>query len=197
MKNCLVFLLFFLGLGLNSSKIENEDGAHAPLLGFHEGEYLGLGEYVTSDNAAGTYASHAEIYEDEWHVNYLRDYGFSSYSLYFEFEDNGFFTVALFEHNNHKTTADKKAHDDDQVYYGIGYCQSVQCHIEVDMGERKFEETITFATWEDKIYRLGSLSKAGEDGVFNKVLTWQEVMNRIDDGSDIVPQPEPVEPINS
>lgn len=174
MKTILFAAISLLASSIGARTISTGPGS--PIIEFPAGRYLGLGHYVTADNQRGTYSSYADIDEDSWQVNYLREYGADAYQVEFTFNDNGSFDVLLFEYTG----------DDVQIHMGNGYCQSVQCHINVDMGNRFYEETVTFLTAERKIYRLGSISRPGEilrDDSFPEaelIMSWEEAMIRVD-----------------
>ncbi|GEM_PF-2331910 len=149
---------------------------YEPITEFPEGNYLGMGHYYTDNDQEGYYASYAEVYYDGWELYYGREYGLAAFSLSFDFANNGFFKVNMVEHLNHKAQ-DHNGQGQDKYYEGEGYCGSVQCHVSVDMGsDRKLEETVSFATWENKLYRLGSLRKTFANG--HSVITkWEEKMD--------------------
>ncbi len=162
---------------LNQSVTKNiSNTAYAPITEFPTGQYLGLGHYVTATNQRGTYSSFADVGPDSFQANYVREYGVGNFSLSFDFNENGFFTVIITEH---QVLGDIE-------HEGYGYCQSVQCHIRADLGNRLFEETVTFATWENKIYRLGSLSNPPYAIPANVIMAWEETMVRVGEHDDLV-----------
>ncbi len=154
---------------VNSSKKIPGPKDYTPITDFPTGQYLGLGHYITASDQSGTYSSLATVNWNTWKVDYVREYGVGAFSLSFDFSDNGFFTVALTEH----TALGDISHE------GHGYCQSVQCHISANLGDRLFEETVTFATWEKKIFRVGSLSSPDVAGAPGLIMAWEEMMVRV------------------
>lgn len=164
------------------AKTPTQPSSMAPILEFPEGRYLGLGHYITADNQRGTYSSFADVKTSSWQVNYLREYGNEAYGVDFAFSDNGQFTVTLLAYINNEL---------DAIYFGDGYCQSVQCHISVDMQDRIFEETVTFLTDEKKIYRLGSISRIDDYGYPTFAMSWEESLMSVDLDDSFLIEPKP------
>lgn len=172
MKTILFATISLLASSIGARTVSTSPGS--PIVEFPAGRYLGLGHYVTADNQRGTYSSYADIDEDSWQVNYLREYGADAYQVEFAFNENGSFDVVLHEYVN----------DEVQLHMGNGYCQSVQCHINVDLGNRLYEETVTFLPAEKKIYRLGSISSRADpisdEDEADLIMSWEEAMIRVD-----------------
>lgn len=144
-----------------------------PMEEFPEGTYLGEGRHGNTNGDDGTYSSYALIYSNEWDLFYVRDGQRYRYNIYFDFANEGFFSAQATEYSN---DGQQKTH------VGNGDCGSVSCHFTFNIGDRVLEETITFATNEDRIYRRGSMSVIDPDGSV-RATHWEETMLRIDDGS--------------
>ncbi len=146
---------FFLALSLFAN--------HNPISEFPSGQYLGEGHLVYTNGAEASYATYATINSDELNFSIVRGGELFAYNLYFEFGENGFFTV----------TATENRYGEETTHYGQGYCQSVQCHFSFDLDNGRVEETLTFATWENKIYTIGSMYYYDENGD-QQAISWEE-----------------------
>lgn len=159
MKKLVVILLALLA---NSSI-----GVPDPIVGFPEGHYLGLGYFGTNAGDKGEYSTYADIHPDWWKVShYMEDGGLFSFNAYFSFDENGFFDVALEDEYG-------------DYHYGSGYCRSVQCHYAIDLGDRIIEETLSFVTWQNTLYVVGSMRPHGEqDDHF--AVSWEATLAQLD-----------------
>jgi len=144
---------------------------HDPITEFPEGTYLGEGKFVRTTGEEGHYSSYASFYSDEWYFALVFEDRLSVYELYFTFQFEGFFAVEAVEH-----TPD----GDEYTHYGYGHCGSVQCHYVFDLENRTIEETVTFATWHNKIFRLGSMRYLDENGDL-QTISWEERMMLMQD----------------
>lgn len=158
MKRFIFILLMFIATS----------GIAEPITSFNNGTFLGEGHYQNSAGEGGSYSSYIQILDNEWSIAYLRDGVLNSYSATFDFTNGGIFEVAVTQYTDEGETS----------YSGYGYCASVQCHVVVDLGDYVFEETITLATWEEKIYRLGSIRRTSGEDI--DTLYWEERLLRID-----------------
>lgn len=145
---------------------------HDPITELPPGTYLGEGKMISMQGDEYTYASQATINSDELNLAIVRGGELFSYNLYFNFNDHGFFTVEATEYDED---------GNELTHYGNGYCASVQCHFSFDLDNRKIEETLTFATWEDKIYTIGSMRYVDEYGN-DQALSWEERFLLLDEG---------------
>jgi hypothetical protein len=139
----LLLSLFFAQVSMGDECVPD------PITSFPEGRYLGAGYYGTNTGDAGDFSTYAEIYSDGWEVAcYIDNGNLISSSAFFNFDDFGFFDVEI---------------DTEQgTYYGNGYCRAVQCHYAVDLGDKILEETISFITWENRLYVVGSVRPHGD-----------------------------------
>lgn len=152
---------------------------HNPITEFPAGTYLGLGRLSFTNGSHGVateYASYAIFKEDELSLYIGRDGDLFSYNLTFHFTDSGFFTVQAHEN---------QLDDDGEllIYEGWGYCQTIQCHFDVDLGDRQIEETITFSIWENEIRTLGSMRYSDENGDA-QAMSWEERFGKLPDHGD-------------
>ena len=147
--------------------------SHQPITELPAGNYLGEGNLVSTLGSEYTYASYASISSDRLNFTIVRDGDLFSYDIHFAFDDNGFFTVRATE----DTGEDIVIHD------GYGYCQSVQCHFDIETDTRKIEETLTFKSWEGKLYTIGSMRYVDENGD-EQALAWEEQYFLISDNDD-------------
>jgi hypothetical protein len=154
-----------------------EDIAHnQPMSSFPSGQYLGLGNYITTDGTEGTYASYADITSDSWNITQYRNGKSYSYNFYFSFNNYGFFDVKLVDNSDPNNPVE---------YIGRGYCWSAQCFVEVPLDNNLiFEETVTFPPQENNIYWLGSI-RPSDVSVDDPSISWEESMGLINSPCDI------------
>lgn len=148
-----------------------------PITTFPYGTYLGEGLYYNSDGEQGTYSSFVQMIGNDWNLAYVRDGVLTSYSATFDFVNGSLFDVAVTHFTEEGQQID---------FAGYGYCASVQCHLVLDLDDYVFEETITFATWENKLYRLGSIRRKVDEEI--KTLLWEEALVKIDRDSPLTDQ---------
>lgn len=155
-------------LSLLLSSISIASDRHHRISEFTTGSYLGEGHYVTSSGVKGSYSVTTKLSPKAWQLSYLRYNRLENFDVAVEFHDNGFFSA----------TATTNAGDKNVSYTGYGYCGHAQCHLELDLGEQRLEETITFVPSENKIYRLGSMTYDDPYG-HKQSLTWEERLLRL------------------
>jgi hypothetical protein len=143
---------------------------HTPMTSLPEGQYLGSGGYTTSFGDKGHFATYADIGSDYWNISHYMDGEIRSYSAFFNFDENGFFDVEMLHQNEN---------GEEDSWYGRGYCQSVQCHYSLLVGDKIVEETVSFVTWEDRVYWVGSVTPHGDDSNGFSV-SWESSTARID-----------------
>jgi hypothetical protein len=165
MKNILGLAAFF---ALSSFAHHHHD----PIVAFNDGEYLGMGNYVTNTGEEGNYSSYAEITSDTWNIAHYHGHELRIYGAYFTFDDYGFFDVLLTDNSNE---------EDPKSYPGQGHCGSFQCHVTADFEDAAFEVTATFFPWIDSIVWLGSIQSFDEDGYS---ISWEETMTGINSDDD-------------
>jgi hypothetical protein len=131
---------------------------------FPAGTYLGEGRLSSTWGQDTSYSTMAIVDSEDLQFTIVREGELFSYALSFAFYDGGFFDVEA---------TDSRAPDVN--YYGRGYCKSVQCHFDIALDDRLVEETITFATWESKIYTVGSMWMAQPDeNGDSQGMSWEE-----------------------
>lgn len=121
------------------------------LSSFPEGEFIGQGWWSDNKGIQGNYIvsaiSTTKSIESTYTFNgETKRLGFDA-----EFDEHGFFSLIV-----------------GGIKTGSGYCKTVQCHYEIDIGPTKVEETLTF--YNNRLYRLGSKT-------FNETrIIWEEVL---------------------
>jgi hypothetical protein len=142
--------------------------AQTPISEFPTGNYLSTGHIYGTNGGESEYASFAALSSDSLNLSIVRDGEVFAYDLDVTFSENGFFSVEALE--------------DDETHYGWGYCRSVQCHFEFDLGDRDVEETLTFND-DFSILVMGSMTYIDDDGV-EQAISWEEHLFRIGDCDD-------------
>lgn len=141
-----------------------------PITSFPEGQYLGSGNFTTNQGQEGVFATYAEIGYNWWDVAHYVDGQIRQYGAFTNFDEYGFFDIEMtyLDENGEEATST-----------GRGYCRSVQCHYSLLVGDKVVEETISFLTWENRIYWLGSVTPHGatED---NFSVSWELALARIE-----------------
>lgn len=144
MKNFLLFITLAFSLsGLSKSNTLEE----------HEGQYLGLGNYVSTQDRFGSYPSYVEITPNIWSLAYVMNDSLLRYDAFFEPDENGFFDTLIL-----RSTEGKES-----IFDGFGYCLDNYCHLSAVLDDNPYEETITFLE-NNRIKRVGSLRYQDEDG---------------------------------
>jgi hypothetical protein len=140
----------------------------APITSFPEGSYLGMGTYITLDGTGDSFASYASITANAWQITQYRDGGIYVYDYNFTIDNYGFFSVEVVDNSDPSNPL---------TYNGNGYCESVQCHMEVDLNDNNtIEQTVTFHPGGTNIYVLGSIRPSDAGSNEQPFVSWEETM---------------------